>query len=119
VRVPSLPSSKSLENRTFPLSAVLGAFRRWAWMGRERIEAVEDASVGVCEEVAIEVERDSNRRMLYLRLELLRMGSGGDHQRGVRCGAVVEAETRQLRPPDSGPEDAVAKGLVVQERAAR
>jgi hypothetical protein len=57
-------------------------FERGPWciptMG---MEAVEDASVIVCEEVAVVVERDSNRRMPYLRLEVLRMGSGGDHQR--------------------------------------
>jgi hypothetical protein len=41
--------------------------------GRERIEAVEDAPVRVREEVAVEDERDGDRRVAHVRLEILRM----------------------------------------------
>jgi hypothetical protein len=41
---------------------------RW---GRERVECVENAAIRVREEVAVEVERDADRR--HLRLEVLRV----------------------------------------------
>ncbi len=47
------------------------------------------------------------------------MCAGGDHHRGVGVAQVVEAETRQLRAPDRGPEDAVAEVVVVEHLAAR
>jgi hypothetical protein len=59
--------------------------------GRERVEALENAPVRVRKQVAVEVERDADRGMAHLRLEVLRMGACGDHQRGVRVTQVVEA----------------------------
>ena len=84
-----------------------------------RIEAVEDASVSVWEDVAVEVERDSDRRVPHLRLEVLRMGASGDHQRGVRCGAGRGSGDPSASFAGQRAEDAASKVLVVQECAAR
>jgi hypothetical protein len=59
--------------------------------GGDRVEALEDAAaVRVREEVAVEVERDADRRVPHLRLQILRMSAGGDHQRGVGVTEVVD-----------------------------
>src|SRR6266508_3145578 len=87
--------------------------------GRERVEGVENAAVRVGKQVAVEVERDADRRVAHLRLEVLRMGAGGDHQRGVGVAQVVEAEAGELRAADGRAEDAVAEVVVVEELTAR
>jgi hypothetical protein len=40
--------------------------------GRECVEVVENAAIRVREEVTVEVERDADRRVTHLRLEVLR-----------------------------------------------
>jgi hypothetical protein len=45
--------------------------------GRERVESVENAPIRVREEMAVEVERDADRRVPHLRLEVLRVRAGG------------------------------------------
>src|SRR6266542_4025291 len=122
VRVPSLPSSKPLVTGTFSLSLSAWSSERSrdgrGW-GRERVEALEDAPVRVREEVAVEVERDPNRRVAHLRLEVLRVRAGGDHQRGVGVTQVMEAQAGQTGAADSGAEDAVAEVVVIEQLAAR
>ena len=62
--------------------------------GRERVEGVENAPVRVREEVAVEVERDADRGVAHLRLEVLRVRAGGDHQRGERRHAQLQVRVR-------------------------
>ncbi|HZO95769.1 MAG TPA: hypothetical protein VFB42_00200 [Gaiellaceae bacterium] len=57
--------------------------------------------------------------MAHLRLKVLRVRPGGDHQRGVGVAEVVEAEAGQLRAADGRREDAVAEVVVVQDVAFR
>ncbi len=87
--------------------------------GRERVECVENAPVGVGEEMAVEVERDADRRVPHLRLQVLRVRAGGDHERGVGVPQVVEAKADQLRPAYGGCEDAVSEVVVVQDVTVR
>ena len=86
--------------------------------GRERVEGVENAAIRVREQVAVEVERDADRGVAHLRLEVLRMGAGGDHQRGVGVAEVVEAQTYLTGATDRRAEDAVAKVVVVEHESA-
>jgi hypothetical protein len=46
--------------------------------GGDRVEVLQHAAIRVREQVAVEVERDANRRLAHLRLQVLRMRSGGD-----------------------------------------
>jgi hypothetical protein len=69
--------------------------------------------------VAVQVERDADRGVAHLRLEVLRVRAGGDHQRGVGVAQVVEVQAVELRAADGGPEDAVAEVVVAQEPALR
>jgi hypothetical protein len=57
------------------------------------VDSVENAAVRVWEEVAVEVERDADRGVAHLRLEVLRVRAGGDHQRGVSVAEVVVIPT--------------------------
>ena len=59
--------------------------------GGERVEALEDAAVRIRKEMSVEIERDADRGVAHLRLEVLRVRAGGDHQRGVGVTEVVEA----------------------------
>ncbi len=52
------------------------------------------------EEVTVEIQRDANGGVAHLCLEVLRMGTGGDHERGVGVAKVVEADARQLPAAD-------------------
>ena len=45
--------------------------------GDQLVERVQNAPVRVREEVAVEVERDADRRVAHLRLQVLRMRPGG------------------------------------------
>jgi hypothetical protein len=65
--------------------------------GRECVEVVENAAIRVREEVTVEVERDADRRVTHLRLEVLRVRAGGDHERGEA------ARTRQMVDPTRPP----------------
>ncbi|MCZ7589954.1 MAG: hypothetical protein M5U27_14070 [Gaiella sp.] len=69
--------------------------------------------------MAVEVERDPDRGVAHLRLEVLRVRAGRDHQCGVGVAEVVEAEAGQLRAADGRPEYAVAEVVVVEDFAAR
>jgi hypothetical protein len=56
--------------------------------------------------------------MPELRLEKLRMRTGGDHQRRVGVPEVVEAEWRELGAPGGRPEDACHEVVLAPDRAA-
>jgi hypothetical protein len=86
--------------------------------GRERVEVGENTAVCVREEVAVEVQRDADRRVPHLRLEVLRVCARGDHQRGVGVAEIVEAEAGQTGAADGRPEDTVAEVVVIQDLAA-
>ncbi|HWQ24820.1 MAG TPA: hypothetical protein VNK94_12005 [Gaiellaceae bacterium] len=57
--------------------------------------------------------------MPHLRLEVLRVRAGRDHQRRVGVAEVVEAEAGELGAADGGREDAVAEVVVVEQLAVR
>src|SRR5207247_2248621 len=97
----------------FSRRVLRGRFPMGCGWGREFVEGVQNASICVREEVSVEVERDADRGVPHLRLEVLRVGAGGDHQRGVGVAEVVEAEAGQLRASYGGAEDAVAEVVVV------
>jgi hypothetical protein len=85
--------------------------------GRELVERVQNVSIRIREEVSVEVERHADRRVAHLRLQVLRMRAGRDHQSGVGVPQVVEAEPDELRATDRRREDAVTEVVVVQNRA--
>jgi hypothetical protein len=87
--------------------------------GRERVEAFQYAPVCVREQVAVDVEGDADRRVTHLRLEVLRVRAGGDHERGVGVPQVVEPQAGQPGAADGEAEDAVAEVVVVEDLAAR
>jgi len=76
----------------------------------EIVESGQNAPICVREEVALEVERDPDRRMPHLRLQVLRARSGCHHQFGVGVAEVVEAEAGELRAADGGPKGSSAGG---------
>jgi hypothetical protein len=88
-------------------------------MGGECVEALEDASVRIREQVAVQVEGDADRGVAHLRVEVLRVGSGGDHECGVGVAEVMEAQADQPGATDGGAEEAVAEVVLVQHLAAR
>jgi hypothetical protein len=85
--------------------------------GRQLVEGVENAAIRIREEVSVEIERDADRRVTHLRLQVLRVRAGRDHQRRVGVAKVVEAEAGQLRAANGRAEDAVAEVVVVQDLA--
>src|SRR3954452_4056181 len=66
----------------------------------------------------VEVEGDANRRVSHLRLEVLRVRAGGDHQRGVRVAKVVEANGTDSAASHGRREDPVAEVVVVEDLPA-
>src|SRR5882672_5144913 len=88
--------SQSPRSRGLSFGGFFSAFFRMGcgW-GRERVEGVENNAIRVRKEVAVEIERDADRRVAHLRLEVLRVRAGGGHQ--------------QLRAAHGRPEDAVAE----------
>jgi hypothetical protein len=49
----------------------------------------------------VEVERDADRGVSHLRMEILRVRAGGDHQRGIGVAKVV-GRGRMIHAPQSG-----------------
>src|SRR5205814_2036891 len=82
------------------------------------VELREHAPVRVREEMPVEVEGDANRRVSHLRLEVLRVRAGGDHQRGVRVAKVVEANGTDSAASHGRREDPVAEVVVVEDLPA-
>jgi hypothetical protein len=86
--------------------------------GRERVEVLEDPPVRVREEMAVQVKGDANRRVAHLRLQVLGVSAGCDHQRGVGVAQIMEPKTGELCPADGGTEDPVAEVVVVHDLPA-
>ena len=66
----------------------------------------------------IEVERDPNRRVTHLRLEVLRVRAGSDHEGGVGVPQFMEAERAESASAHSRREDPVAEVVVVEDPPA-
>ena len=87
-----------------------------AWAGPE---ALRDLRADVRVEVPVGVEGDADRRVPHLRLEQLRVGAGGDHQRGVRVAEVVEADPGQPAASNCRPVDPLHEVVVPAHAAVR
>src|SRR5882672_673203 len=62
----------------------------------------------------VEVERDADRRVSHLSLEVLRMRAGGDRERGVRVPQVVEADRADSATAYGRSGDPVTEVVVVE-----